>query len=742
MISRRNVVKGNLAALLSRAGFSSQPNGGTSDDGSGSSPVGDYWNDWPDYLSHLTNVAREKRKAVLASIQTKEQVRKRRATILARVWESIGGQLERTPLNARTVGKIQRNGYAIEKIIFESQPGVYVSANLYLPADASRPSPAVLSPLGHYPEGKSARNYQHLFQNLARKGYAVFTFDPWGQGERQQFLDPVTGRSRYADPTQQHDKAGWPMVLLGATLAQHRVWDAVRALDYLESRPEIDTTRVGCVGHSGGATMTMFLCALEPRLRTAVMVEGHFRNFSHAHYDPPGGIGDAEQNLVGSLNSLIDKGDLIWAFAPRPALMCYTPEDGLSWVTPYYVESVHEIFEEAKAAYRILDAPESIQLFASFLPHNYDFFNRRETYRWLNRWLAQKDPGIEETEFDSSSPDALNCTTTGQVLTSLGGRSIVRVNADRASSLAVNRKPVTASSYMRVRSRLPDLLSIPPKRSPLKVRILAARTQRDLDIQKFEFRSEPQIRIPGWFLTPHRKGGRLPVILFITAHGKDELLDEANEMQTIARNGFAVCAVDLRGFGATSPRFPLAARNLYRDAGASLDTCYSTASLVLGKPVLGQRVWDFIRCLDYLETRSDIDMARVYVWGVAEAGLSVLIGSAIDNRPRSILCERIITDFHSVLESSDYSAELSWFASGLLKEFDLPEIMAAVAPRSLWALNPVGPQNETLPESAIRVRFEPVTRSYSNLNSPERFCVILDSGNDRANVASNWLKTT
>ena len=232
------------------------------------------------------------------------------------------------------------------------------------------------------------------------------------------------------------------------------------------------------------------------------------------------------------------------------------------------------------------------------------------------------------------------------------------------------------------------------------------------------------------------------MILFITAHGKDELLDEANEMQTIARNGFAVCAVDLRGFGATSPRFPLAARNLYRDAGASLDTCYSTASLVLGKPVLGQRVWDFIRCLDYLETRSDIDMARVYVWGVAEPGLSVLIGSAIDNRPRSILCERIITDFHSVLESSDYSAELSWFASGLLKEFDLPEIMAAVAPRSLWALNPVGPQNETLPESAIRVRFEPVTRSYSNLNSPERFCVILDSGNDRANVASNWLKTT
>lgn len=703
----------------------------------------DYWDDWPAYLARLTHTGREERKAVLASIQTEEQVHKRKERIRSEVWRIIGGQIERTPLSARTVGRIQRAAYVIEKLVFESQPEVYVTANLYLPVTISRPLPTILSPLGHYLEGKSARNYQHLFQNLARKGYLVFTYDPWGEGERQQYLDSRTGQPRYLDPTQVHDKAGWPMVLLGATLAQYRVWDAVRALDYLETRPEVDPARIGCIGHSGGATMTMFLCALEPRIQAAVMVEGHFRNFSYPHYDPPGGIGDAEQNLLGGLVSNIDKGDLVWAFAPKPALMCYTPQDALSWVTPYYVECVQEIFEEAKAAYKILNVNDRLQLFESPLPHNYDFFNRCETYRWLNRWLARKDLGSDEAEFDASAPDVLNCTATGQVLTSLGGRSIVHVNADRARSLARVIRPDRSLSdfHAQIRSKLRNLLSFPSEKFPLTPRALSVRTQRDLDIEEFEFRSEPELRIPGWFLTPHTKRGRLPVLLYLS-HDKSEVVGETSEMQTFARSGLAVCAVDLRGFGAASPRFPLAARNLYNHAGAILETSYATASLVLGKPVLGQRTWDFVRCLDYLETRSDIDMDRLYVLGVGGGALPALIGSAIDHRPKSILCERVITDFRSILECPDYSWGLSSFVSGFLRDFDLPDVIGTIAPRSLWIWNAAGPQSEILPQSVLGVRFEAVIRSYSNLNTPGGFRTVVEPEETRENVVRRWLQAT
>lgn len=745
MISRRNVLKSNLAGvpLLLGSRSASQSNGRREPTKESTRALrADYWNDWPAYLAYEVSAAREKRKALLASIQSEEQVRERIESVRTKVWEIVGGQLERTPLNGKTVGKIQRTSYRIEKVVFESQPKVYVTGNLYIPVHVEQPCPTVLSPLGHYPEGKSARNYQYLFQNLARKGYVVFTFDPWGQGERQQFLDPHTGRSRYPNPDYEHDHAGWPMVLLGATLAQYRVWDAVRALDYLETRPEVDSARIGCIGHSGGATMTMFLCALEPRLRAVVMVEGHFRNFLHSHYDPPGGIGDAEQNLIGSLTALIDKGDLVWAFAPKPALMCYTPEDGLSWVTPYYVESLRELFEEAKAAYSILGAADRIQLFPSFLPHNYDFFNRRETYRWLNRWLAKNDLGVDEADFDPSPSDALNCTTTGQVLTSLGGRSVVQVNTDRARSLVrPNRPGSDAPGFQQaIQRKLRSLLALPLKPCPLDAQILSSGAQRDLDIEKFEFRSEAEIRIPGWFLRPHAKSGRLPVVLYVSENQKDDVVEETSEMQRLAREGFAVCAVDLRGFGATSPRFPLAARNLYSNAGATLETCYATASLVLGKPVLGQRTWDFIRSLDYLEMRSDIDMNRLYVFAVASGALPTLLGSAVDDRPKSVLCERGITDFQSVLESAEYCSGLSPFVSGFLRHFDLPDVIGSIAPRRCWFWNAVGPQNEILPQSVLNVRLQAAIRSYSDLNTPEHFRTVVEPKETRENLLGKWLE--
>ena len=250
----------------------------------------DYWIDWPTYFSKNVSVVRQMRKAELASIRSQSQVRERIETIRSKVWKILGGPFDKTPLNARTVGTIDRDAYQVEKVVFESQPEVYVTANLYVPREGRRPFPGIISPLGHYAEGKVARDYQILFQNLARKGYVVLAFDPFGQGERYQFLNPTTGQPHY-DPTVEHDKAGWPMLLLGATLAEYLVWDGIRAVDYLVSRPEVDANRIGCVGHSGGATMTMFMCPVEPRIQVAVEVEGHTRNFAGPDYTPPGSRG-------------------------------------------------------------------------------------------------------------------------------------------------------------------------------------------------------------------------------------------------------------------------------------------------------------------------------------------------------------------------------------------------------------------------------------------------------------------
>ena len=255
---------------------------------SGPSPISrDYWNDFPHYVAAKVNDVRAKRKSQLATLNNADAIKQHSAFVTEKVWELIGGRLEKTALNPTITGTVERPAYRIEKLIFESQPKFYVPAHLYLPKAGKAPFPAVLAPLGHAPDGKNYRSYQTLFQNLARQGFAVFTWDPPGQGERFQYLNRHSGQSLYG-PTGEHDQFGWPALLIGSTTTQFEVIDGIRAVDYLVSRSEIDSTKIGCCGHSGGGTQTMYLCALEPRITAAVVVEGHTENLAGAKYQPPG----------------------------------------------------------------------------------------------------------------------------------------------------------------------------------------------------------------------------------------------------------------------------------------------------------------------------------------------------------------------------------------------------------------------------------------------------------------------
>ena len=181
----------------------------------------DYWNDWPVLYTAMVRNARAGRKKELASISTAAQAQARNAKVRDTVWRLIGGPLQKTPLNARVMGTLERPGYRIDKVIFESQPQVYVTTNVYIPAARKPPFPGIVSPLGHYWEGKARREYQHLYQNLARQGFVVIAFDPIGLGERAQYIDPGTGASRYSRPTMEHNRAGLGLRLVGDTFTQY-----------------------------------------------------------------------------------------------------------------------------------------------------------------------------------------------------------------------------------------------------------------------------------------------------------------------------------------------------------------------------------------------------------------------------------------------------------------------------------------------------------------------------------------
>ena len=699
-----------------------------------------FWIDWPAYLTAAMNRLRSARLEQLAKIQSTAEMQERASVVRSRIWDLIGGEPERTPLNPRVTGTLDRDQYRIEKVVFESFPRVYVTANLYLPVGGKAPYPAILAPVGHSDNGKAYHYYQHLYQNLARKGYVVLAYDPFGQGERIQYPDSKTGASLYG-PVGEHEQAGRPMVLTGDSFALYCAWDGIRGLDYLVSRPEVDARRLGCTGQSGGGTMTMYLAALEPRLHAAVVSEGNSEDVAGPFFDPPGATDDAEQNIVGGLPFGVDRGDLLLTFAPKPLLVCYTTHDEGVTYSPVYEEATRNIYEELQRVYGLFGAKEQVGLFAGHLPHGLDFFNRSQIYAWFNRWLDNPGAGTDEADLDIIPEKQLNVTSTGQVLTSLGGRSVVQLNSDR-SRTALERSPFHNQSpdgdafRQKAGERLKKLLALPEQRSPLHAKVRWSNVRKGITIEAFQFESEPGIRIPGWFLKPASPNGHGSTVLYLNEHGGNDVVGEPGSMDRLLAAGHAICAITLRGLDITEPRLPSGGPSYY-GGEVHVDQRYVWTCLVMGRPVMGQRVWDAMRGIDYLVSRPDVDAAQIRVLGFGGAGLAALITTFLDPRPRSVLVNRTPVSYRSLVESEDYSLPFGWFVPGILREFDLPQMVAGFGSRPCWMMNGTDATGRILAEDSIREQIHGVHQESDGQRSLR---VVVEAEGDPQRIYAEWLQ--
>ena len=247
------------------------------------------------------------RERAVAELKDPQQIRQRAERARAWMLEAVGGlPASKTPLNPRITGAFVRDGYRVENIVFESLPGFRVTANLYIPTATNPPFPAILGVAGHSTNGKASATYQHAWIGFAKRGYAVLAFDPPGQGERLETLDPATLKSRAGVGTSEHTQAGLQCLLTGTTIARYFVHDGVRAFDYLASRPEIDIRRVAVAGNSGGGTQAAYLAAMEPRLAAAVS-SCYMTRWRELWSGP--GPQDAEQIMPGMVASGIDFAD-------------------------------------------------------------------------------------------------------------------------------------------------------------------------------------------------------------------------------------------------------------------------------------------------------------------------------------------------------------------------------------------------------------------------------------------------
>ena len=618
-----------------------------------------------DYLTGIAKAHWQTRGRVVGGLRTPEAVVARQEFVRARFIQLLGGFPKKSPLNPRTTGILKRDGYHIEKIIFESLPKFYVTADCYVPDSGASPFPAVLGTAGHSEAGKADPVYQRAWISLVRRGFIVLAFDPLGEGERKQYWDPETGRSRVGVATEEHTLAGLQCLLTGTALGRYFVWDGIRALDYLLTRKDVAPNRIAVTGNSGGGTQAAYLAIAEPRLAAAA--PSCYLTSSEKLWMEPGPQ-DAEQNVPGSIRDGLDLADFAFAFAPKPFLFLTATRDF------FPIAGAHASFAEAQTIYRILGRPEGVDLFEFDAEHKFGKPQREAMYRWFERWLKSHASDAAEGEFEVEDEAALNCTATGQLATSLGGETVHSLNRAVAEHLARDRR--VPEPY-----ELPALvaahLGIAPTRQPAaplfsKVGEVGRTGYR---IEKITLESEAGITLPALVFVPE-SGGRKSATIYIQPAGKAADAGEGNDILALVREGHVVLAPDLRGWGESE------AQEAYQTA---------MRAILIGKTMVGMQVTDLLASASYLATRDDVDAARIGVVGKGNGALIALYAAALDPRISRTVCEGPFLSYLEMARARLYEDLGGVLVPGVLKVFDLPDVAAAVAPRPLWIVNPRSP---------------------------------------------------
>src|SRR5690606_38076423 len=307
---------------------------------------------------------RRKRRAGLQSLEDWQQ----RQQEIKRKFEKVLGPFpEKTPLKPQITKRIEKEDFTVEHILYESQPGFYVTSSLYLPKGKRGKLPAIIYCSGHAPEGYRSDTYQHVIQNLVNKGFAVFAFDPVGQGERLEYPAEEAGKSHLGGPTKEHSYPGAQAFISGRSQAWFMIWDGIRAVDYLLTRKEIDPQRIGITGRSGGGTQASYIAALDDRIYAAAP-ENYITSFKRLI--ETNGPQDAEQNLLHGIAEGLDHADLLALRAPKPTLMITTTRD------IFNIQGARETFKEVARIYEAYDKVEHFTMVEDDAAHASTLKNR------------------------------------------------------------------------------------------------------------------------------------------------------------------------------------------------------------------------------------------------------------------------------------------------------------------------------------------------------------------------------
>jgi cephalosporin-C deacetylase-like acetyl esterase len=673
---------------------------------------------------------------------TLEELELRRSSLKARLRYSLGLNPwpERTALNDRIIEELVQPGYRIEKLVYEAWAGLPVSAHLYLPNRLKQPCPGLVYACGHWMEaGKLAPPIQSFCAAAATLGFITLVYDPIGQGERL-----VSWR----------EHRNLDALLVGQSQLGLMVWESIRALDYLQSRPEVDPARIGMTGASGGGLNTLFSTAIEDRFACAIPVAYPctFSSAMQAERDLNWEDGTDVCNQVPLVMSYAEMSDVASLFIPKPYMILSGIRDKI-----FPIVGARQIASVIKQYYQLAGVPERFSYVEFDEEHGYQLSLRQSAYGWLNRWLLGDGDGspVSEPVLDllpdpypveyskPPSPAPGHLRDQSPTLTPLPGalpgfcfrphkmldsepiiREKMRAKAEEIENWPPLPTKITDLYHWQaeIKNRIQKILGPFPEKGPLCTRLFNQVFESGMMGERSTYQSEEGIRIPGMFLLPENWKRPIPCVIYAGEWGKMHGV-RSGLIEMLMQAGYGVLAIDVRGVGETATSDFEAATNL----------------LMMDRPLFGQRVLDVIRAVDFIWERCyiapQIDKGRITIIGEGVGGLWGLYAAALDGRVAAVGALDTLYSYKALFtQGARYPASVYLF--DVIRHFDLAHVIAACAPRPVY-LRPVGGCRQSCPRSEVTGDLRPAREAYLLSGASKRWFKVTASADRR--VLTNWL---
>ena len=592
-------------------------------------------------------------------ISTRAEYDAHRKMLWLKMVEAIGGLPEKTPLNARVTETVRSGTCLVDKVIFESMPGVYVTGLFFRPSDESEPRPVVVVACGHSSNGKNFWGYQRACVQLVHHGLCAFIYDPHEQGDRIQIAGAKSGGCSG------HNLVGARAMLLGDSMAKYRIWDGIRAIDYVSSRDDVKRGAIGFQGQSGGGTMTALMMAIDDRIRVAAP-SCYLTNMRELamHCGPQ----DAEQNIFGQLSFGLNHAGYV-LMQDIPVMMVCRKNDFF----PYY--GTCETFDVVREFAARIGGSGKYRIFAEPGPHGWIDATREASACWMEQWLAggQETPASVALQFldvgvdikgarECGLPeDSASVPPTGQVRDLPGFRSILDVLRDRLASFERVRRPLSPGARAALAKKRAKVKTA--DEAGARAHVVADTNLADCVVRRVVFGYPSQLVLPAVMFIPKERSGAPALV--VVCGGRT---NAAERVAALLAAGRPVLVPDLTASGEIG-----VAKHVFYGAKDAPEEEVAMLLYWLGDSLVGRRATDILVAADYLAATCGMvpeliaDGAAVIPAAHAyAANQSAFAGVTTSNLPPS---------WAEVVRGDSLSVRFFNCVNGALCDYDWPELL-------------------------------------------------------------------